>query len=282
MRELIPWQSMVIEVDEECAKHQETQGSEHSPNDAHASPMATASSSTSSTDTHNFVRFCRLLLELTPTVLSALFKACFKASEGGKDWSASHADIVLDQIDDYGKRRLGKAALDKIVAGECEEWDITLLASLLLIKPGYMADVKQAKEAIDKIRQARNDMMHSNLLTKQSMPSEEYEACWRTVSGVFSSGHCHGHCHCHCHCHDTGQYSQPWLSITSPCQGHCHGNGHGHGPQSRVTITDTATDTVTVKMPGQSLSHCHVHVDCHSHGHGYSHGYGFVSCLLVC
>ncbi len=177
----------IIHIDEECTRNNERSCDLVATFPAvvrrDSKDPGQADASLPSSDTHNFVRFCRLMLGLTPRVLSSLFKTRFKATiESGEDWSASHAVTILDQIDDYGKRRLGKAALDKIVEGNCEEWDITLLASLLLIKPGYMADVRQAKEAIDSIRQVRNSMMHSNLLAKQSMPGDEYESCWKTIT----------------------------------------------------------------------------------------------------
>jgi serine/threonine protein kinase len=143
--------------------------------------------SDTSSNRNNFARFCQLLLELTPTIMSSLFKSCFTASEGGRDWSASCGLSLLDKMDDYNKRRLGKQALDKIVAGNCNDWDITLLSSLLLVKPGYMADNKLAKDGIESIRGARNDFLHSSQLAKQSMSGYEFETNWKKVSSALEA-----------------------------------------------------------------------------------------------
>ena len=99
-----------------------------------------------SAETTNFARYCRLLMDV------------------GRD------------------RQLGKHLVDKIRAGKCEEWDITLLSVLLLNTPGYIKDKPDAKKAAQTLRDERNSLAHSaDLLARQSLNEQEFNVKWETV-----------------------------------------------------------------------------------------------------
>ena len=102
-------------------------------------------------------------------------------------WEASSGPAFLSSKfpDAFSQRKLGKHLIDSIRAGKCSEWDITLLSSLLVIKPGYLQSNAKAKEAVEALRGERNSLAHSaDLLARQSLTEEEFESKWGVVAAA--------------------------------------------------------------------------------------------------
>jgi len=96
-----------------------------------------------SVETANFARYCRLLMDVGRKVMVTIFRASYQ-KEAGKPWSG--ASFLNDKFPDgHSQRQLGKYFVDHIRAGKCEEWDISLLSSLLLSVPGYIKGIPRAK-----------------------------------------------------------------------------------------------------------------------------------------
>ena len=109
--------------------------------------------------------------------------------EEGSPWEASSGPAFLNsKVDHYSQRKLGKHLIDSIRAGKCSEWDITLLSSLLVIKPGYLQGNAKAKEAVEVLRGERNNLAHSaDLLARQSLTEEEFESKWGVVAAALKA-----------------------------------------------------------------------------------------------
>ncbi len=133
-------------------------------------------------ETTNFARYCRLLLDVGRDVLAAVFKGSFK-KEKNKQWTESCGQSFLNHKfpDGASQRQLGKHLVNNIRAGKCEEWDITLLSSLLLNTPGYIKDKPDAKKAAQTLRDERNSLAHSADFARQSLNEQEFNVKWEAV-----------------------------------------------------------------------------------------------------
>jgi hypothetical protein len=142
-----------------------------------------------SAETTNFARYCRLLMDVGKDVLAALFKGSYKR-EKNKMWTEFCGEsFLIDKFPDVAsQRQLGKHMVENIRAGKCEEWDITLLASLLLITPGYIKDKPDAKKAAQTLRDERNSLAHSaDLLARQSLNDQEFNVKWEVINGALDA-----------------------------------------------------------------------------------------------
>ena len=143
-------------------------------------------SSNVSSETTNFARYCRLLMDVGREVLMTTFKENYRKAEGVQ-WEEACGPGFLDAKfpDDVSKRKLGKHLIDCIRSGKCTEWDITLLSSLLVFKPGYVAGNAVGKKAVEALREERNILAHSaDLLARQSLTEAQFEHKWETVSAA--------------------------------------------------------------------------------------------------
>ena len=159
--------------------HQQGQGSP-----TPKSPTKKTSGASVSSETTNFARYCRLLMDFGREVLMALFKEAHR-KEQGMPWEESSGPAFLDSKfpDAFSQRKLGKHLVDMIRGGNCDEWDITLLSSLLCIKPGYITEDAKAKKAVEALRGERNILAHSaDLLARQSLTEEEFQSRWEVVT----------------------------------------------------------------------------------------------------
>jgi len=136
-----------------------------------------------SVETANFARYCRLLMDVGREVMVTIFRASYQ-KEAGKSWSG--ASFLNDKFPDgHSQRQLGKYFVDHIRAGKCEEWDISLLSSLLLFLPGYVKGIPRAKNAVEILRGERNTLAHSaDLLAKQSLSEKPFKEKWDIASGA--------------------------------------------------------------------------------------------------
>ena len=110
--------------------------------------------------------------------------------EEGSPWEASCGPAFLSSKfpDAFSQRKLGKHLIDSIREGKCSQWDITLLSSLLVIKPGYLQGNAKAKEAVEALRGERNNLAHSaDLLARQSLTEEEFESKWGVVAAALKA-----------------------------------------------------------------------------------------------
>jgi len=151
-------------------------------------PSAQTSNESSklSVETANFARYCRLLMDVGREVMVTIFRACYQ-KEAGKPWSESHgASFLNDKFPDgHSQRQLGKHCVDPIRAGKCEEWDVSLLSSLLLCVPGYIKCIPRAKDAVETLREQRNKLAHSaDLLAKLSLSEKQFKEKWEIASAA--------------------------------------------------------------------------------------------------
>jgi len=141
-----------------------------------------------SAETTNFARYCRLLMDVGRDVLAAVFKGSYK-KEKSNQWTESCGQSFLNNKfpDGASQRQLGKHLVQNIRAGKCEEWDITLLSSLLLNTPGYIKDKPDAKKAAQTLRDERNSLAHSaDLLARQSLNEQEFNVKWGAINGALA------------------------------------------------------------------------------------------------
>ena len=112
-----------------------------------------------SMETANFARYCSLLMDVGREVMVIIFQSSYQ-KEARKPWHG--VSFLNDKFPDgTSQRQLGKYFVDSIRAGRCEEWDISLLSSMLLFVPGYMKRIPRAKNAVEKLRGERNTLAHS-------------------------------------------------------------------------------------------------------------------------
>jgi len=134
-----------------------------------------------STETTNFARYCRLLMDVGREVMVSIFRASYQ-KEKGIPFTESSNFLKDNFPDGHSQRQLGKHGVDCIRASKCEKWDISLLSSLLLFIPGYIKDMPAAKDAVETLRAERNMLAHSaELLAKQSLPENEFKKKWEVV-----------------------------------------------------------------------------------------------------
>jgi serine/threonine protein kinase len=139
-----------------------------------------------SEETANFARYWRLLWDVGRDVLAAVFKGSFK-KEKNKQWTESCGQFFLNEKfpDGASLRQLGKRFVDNIRAGKCEEWDITLLSSLLMYTPGYINDNPEARRATNALREERNSLAHSaDLFARRSLNELEFNDKWGSIKGA--------------------------------------------------------------------------------------------------
>jgi serine/threonine protein kinase len=123
----------------------------------------------------------RLLNGVGRDVLAAVFKGSYK-KEKKNEWTESCGASFLNDIDDHAKRQLGKPKVDLIRQGKCEQFDISLLCSLLLNTPGYIKDKPDAKSAVQTLRTERNYYSHSaDFQNKQEINEQEFEEKWVSI-----------------------------------------------------------------------------------------------------
>jgi len=136
-----------------------------------------------SEETANFARYCRLLMDVGREVMVMIFQSSYQ-KEARKPWHG--VSFLNDKFPDgTSQRQLGKYFVDNIRAGKCEEWDISLLSSMLLFVPGYMKRIPRAKNAVEKLRGERNTLAHSaDLLARQSLSQKEFKEKWDIAAGA--------------------------------------------------------------------------------------------------
>ena len=137
---------------------------------------ANTSNTTLSAETTNCARYRllhRLLYGISAQVMVNIFKASYQ-KEAGAPWDVKIAvSFVNNKITGNHKIRTGK----------CEDWDLTLLTSLLLFEPGYMKGISTARDAIEKLREARNSVAHHpHYQANQSIPKADFDKKWHIVS----------------------------------------------------------------------------------------------------
>jgi len=144
---------------------------------------ANTSNSTLSAETTNFARYCSLLYGVSAQVMVNVFKASYQ-KEAGAPWDVKIAvSFVNDKITGLSHKKLGSLTVDKIRTGKCEDWDLTLLSSLLLFEPGYMKGISTARDAVEKLREARNYVAHHpHYQANQSIPKADFDQKWHIVS----------------------------------------------------------------------------------------------------
>ena len=76
------------------------------------------------------------------------------------------------------EKKLGSKIMEDIAKAKVEEWDISLLARLLLDDPGIMRDREHASNAASKIRARRNEFVHK-YSPKAELSQSDYKCFWR-------------------------------------------------------------------------------------------------------
>jgi serine/threonine-protein kinase len=135
--------------------------------------------STASLEETNYYRYHKLLMHVGREVLMTLFKESY-CKEEGRQWEQSCGPSFLNSkfTDRQSQSYLGKPGVDSIRSGNCDAWDITLLSSLLLVKPGYVQGDASGKKAVEALRKERNVTCHSKI----SLTEEEFQSKWQIVS----------------------------------------------------------------------------------------------------
>jgi hypothetical protein len=117
-------------------------------------------------------------------VLMTLFKEYY-CKEEGKQWEESCGPSFLDSYvpDRHSQSKLRKHDIDSIRSGKCHEWDITLLSSLLLFRPGFVLGDALGKKAVEVLRKERNFLFHDvPVFVHMSLTDEEFQSKWKNVS----------------------------------------------------------------------------------------------------
>ena len=78
------------------------------------------------------------------------------------------------------EKKLGAKIMEKIAKAKVEEWDISLLARLLLDDPRILKDQKDASNAAAEIRASRNDFVH-NFLSQRDLSQPDFDKFWRSI-----------------------------------------------------------------------------------------------------
>jgi len=123
--------------------------------------MDCANSSKLSAEATNLARYSRLIHEVGPGVMASIFRASYQ-KEYGKPWTPCSGDSFLHNKFSDGSNSLwhfGTQYVNTFSAGKCEEWDVSLLCSLLLNVPGYVKGT-QAEKAVRRLRRERNRLVH--------------------------------------------------------------------------------------------------------------------------
>ncbi len=121
-------------------------------------------SSSMSVEKTNWDKIWELLFNLGREVLMTLFKEYYYKKEG-KQWEESCGPSFLDSYipHRFDQSNLRREGLDSIRSGKCHEWDITLLSSLLLHKPGFVLGDASGKKAVEALRNERNILSHGKV-----------------------------------------------------------------------------------------------------------------------
>ena len=127
----------------------------------------------------NYYRYHKLLMHVGREVLMTLFQENYYKEEG-KQWEQSCGPSFLNSKfpDRWSQSKLKKPGINSILSGNCHEWDITLLSSLLLFNPGYVQGDASGKKAVEALRKERNEICHSCT----SLTEEEFQSKWQIVS----------------------------------------------------------------------------------------------------
>lgn len=137
-----------------------------------------------SSEATNFHRFCRLLQDVGTEILVKIFKVFYEKKEK-KPWKASCGSNLLSRM---ASGKFYTQQYKIISQGNCEEWDITLLSSLLIHAPGYLntAGFGKAVKGVETIRKARNDISHKNVLTEETrvLSADVFKSKWTEVSSA--------------------------------------------------------------------------------------------------
>ena len=148
--------------------------------------MDCANSSKLSAEATNLARYSRLIHEVGPGVMASIFRASYQ-KEYGKPWTPCSGDSFLHNKFSDGSNSLwhfGTQYVNTFSAGKCEEWDVSLLCSLLLNVPGYVKGT-QAEKAVRRLRRERNRLVHV-LEAKKSLSGKEFKRKWDIVFGALN------------------------------------------------------------------------------------------------
>jgi len=148
--------------------------------------MDCANSSKLSAEATNLARYSRLILEVGPAVMASIFRASYQ-QEYRKPWTSCSGDSFLHKEFPDGSNSLwhvGTPYFDTVSAGKCEEWDVSLLCSLLQKVPGYVKGT-QAEKEVNTLRGERNELVHV-LQAKKSLSEKEFKKKWDIASGALN------------------------------------------------------------------------------------------------
>jgi len=148
--------------------------------------MDCANSSKLSAEATNLARYSCLILEVGPAVMASIFRASYQ-QEYRKPWTSCSGDSFLHKEFPDGSNSLwhvGTPYFDTVSAGKCEEWDVSLLCSLLQKVPGYVKGT-QAEKEVNTLRGERNELVHV-LQAKKSLSEKEFKKKWDIASGALN------------------------------------------------------------------------------------------------
>jgi len=148
--------------------------------------MDCANSSKLSAEATNLARYSRLILEVGPEVMASIFRASYQ-EEYRKPWTSCSGHSFLHKEFPDGSNSLwhvGTPYFDTVSAGKCEEWDVSLLCSLLQKVPGYVKGT-QAKKAVNTLRSERNQLVHV-LQAKKSLSGKDFKKKWDIAVGALN------------------------------------------------------------------------------------------------
>jgi len=147
--------------------------------------MDCTNSSKLSAEATNLARYSRLIHEVGPGVMASIFRASYQ-KEYGKPWTSCSGDSFLHNKFPDGSNILwhsGTPYFKTVSAGKCEEWDVSLLCSLLLNVPEYVGT--QAKKKVKTLRLQRNTLVHV-LQAKKTLSGEEFTRKWDIALGALN------------------------------------------------------------------------------------------------
>ena len=127
-------------------------------------------------------QYYRLIMQVCPKVLSSVFSEAWKARtlSKGKSWRNSDASIV--DRDDL-QRRLGKKSVDMLMKFPPQEWDVSLLAYLMLSEKTLSKQLldESNRQRVKRLKNMRNAFAHNILETLEEM---EFQIMWNKTIDV--------------------------------------------------------------------------------------------------
>eukprot|EP00960_Hanusia_phi_P010450 306225-Hanusia_phi.AAC.1 len=118
------------------------------------------------------------LMELGPQILRSVWKECWRLDKKAS-WKPSDGQIVHEQLQQKRdvEKAIGREGMNRVRAGDIENWDVTVLARLFKENLGVSSIQPAQRKCVDELRRLRNSFVHEDL-SKNTLSASDFKEKW--------------------------------------------------------------------------------------------------------